>query len=40
MALEGNEHTLDGVVGVKPQAGWRAIAPGGSGGEGGMSGED
>jgi len=28
MAPEGNEHTLDGVVGVKPQAGWRAIAPG------------
>ena len=40
MAPEGNEHNLDGVVDVKPQAGWRAIAPGGSEGEGGMSGED
>jgi len=40
MAPEGNEHTLDGVVGVKPQARWRAIAPGSSSKEGGTPGED
>lgn len=40
MASEGNEHTLDRVVGVKPQARWRAIAPGSSSKEGGTPGED